>query len=160
MKLFYYYLFSIILLPSFVFSQGKGDPFLWLENIDGPKSMEWVKTQDTITVKALEKFPDFQKLYDNNFKILNSKERIAYPSIRGKYIYNFWQDSVNERGLWRRTSLKSYLSSSPKWETVLDIDSLSKADKTKWVFKGADYLYPDYNLCLLNLSRAAPMLQW
>ncbi len=153
MKLFYYYLFSIILLPSFVFSQGKGDPFLWLENIDGPKSMEWVKTQDTITVKALEKFPDFQKLYDNNFKILNSKERIAYPSIRGKYIYNFWQDSVNERGLWRRTSLKSYLSSSPKWETVLDIDSLSKADKTKWVFKGADYLYPDYNLCLLNLSR-------
>ena len=153
MKLLKYFLLGIILLPSFISAQSKGDPFLWLENIDSPKSMKWVKAQDTITVKALEKFPDFQKLYESNFKILNSKERIAYPSIRGKYIYNFWQDSVNERGLWRRTSLESYLSSSPKWETVIDIDSLSKADGVKWVYKGAEYLYPDYNLCLVNLSR-------
>ena len=153
MNLLKYLLLSIILLPTLISAQSKGDPFLWLENIDSPKSMKWAKAQDTITVKALEKFPDFQKLYKNNFKILNSKERIAYPSIRGKYIYNFWQDSVNERGLWRRTSLESYLSSSPKWETVIDIDSLSKADGVQWVFKGANYLYPDYNLCLINLSR-------
>ena len=153
MKLFRYFLLSIILLPSFIFAQEKEDPFLWLEQIDSPKSMEWVKAQDTITVNALEKFPEFQNLYDNNLKILNSKERIAYPSIIGKYIYNFWQDSANERGLWRRTSLESYLSPSPDWETVLDIDSLSKADGVQWVYKGANYLYPDYNLCLVNLSR-------
>jgi prolyl oligopeptidase len=114
--------------------------------------MEWVKAQDSITVNAIKKFPGFQNLYENNLKILNSHERIAYPSIVGKYVYNFWQDSKNERGLWRRTTLDDYLTSAPHWETVLDIDSLSKADNVKWVYKGADYLYPDYNLCLLNLS--------
>jgi len=153
MKLFTYFLLCIILLPSVISAQSNEDPFLWLEKIDSPKSMKWVKAQDTVTVKALEKFPDFQKLYNSNLKILNSKERIAYPSIHGKYIYNFWKDSTNERGLWRRTSFESYLSSSPKWETVIDIDSLSKADGVQWVFKGAEYLYPNYNLCLVNLSR-------
>jgi len=153
MKLFTYFLLCIILLPSVISAQSNEDPFLWLEKIDSPKSMKWVKAQDTVTVKALEKFPDFQKLYNSNLKILNSKERIAYPSIHGKYIYNFWKDSTNERGLWRRTSFESYLSSSPKWETVIDIDSLSKADGVQWVFKGAEYLYPNYNLCLVSLSR-------
>ena len=153
MKYFKYFLLGLVVIPSFLFAQEKGDPFLWLEEIDSPRSMEWVKAQDTITVNALEKFPEFQNLYENNLKILNSKERIASPSIVGNYIYNFWKDSLNERGLWRRTNLKSYLSSSPDWETVLDIDSLSKADGVQWVYKGADYLYPDYNLCLLNLSR-------
>jgi prolyl oligopeptidase len=153
MKLLKYLLVSIIFLPAFIFPQEKTDPFLWLEEIDSPKAMEWVKAQDTITVNALKEFPEFQNLYENNLKILNSKERIAYPSIIGKYIYNFWQDSANERGLWRRTSLESYLSASPDWETVLDIDSLSKADGVQWVYKGADYLYPEFNLCLLNLSR-------
>ncbi len=153
MKLFKIFLLSIFLLPGFVFAQEKDDPFLWLEEIDSPKAMEWVKAQDSITVNALEKFPEFENLYQGNLKILNSKERIAYPSIVGKYIYNFWQDSLNERGLWRRTSLEDYLKSSPKWETVLNIDSLSKADGVNWVYDGADFLYPDYNLCLINLSR-------
>jgi prolyl oligopeptidase len=152
MNLLRYFLLSIIFTPAFLFAQEKTDPFLWLEQVDSPKSMEWVKAQDTITINALEKFPEFQNLYENNLKILNSKERIANPSIVGKYIYNFWQDSANERGLWRRTSLEDYMNPSPNWETILDIDSLSKADNVKWVFKGADYLYPDYNLCLVNLS--------
>lgn len=153
MKILKYFLLSILLLPIFVFAQEKEDPYLWLEEIDSPKAMEWVKAQDTITVDELNKFPEFQNLYENNLKILNSKERIAYPSIVGKYIYNFWQDSTNERGLWRRTTLDEYLKPSPEWETVLDIDSLSKADGVNWVYVVANFLYPDYNLCLVNLSR-------
>ncbi len=153
MKFLRYFLLGIILLPTYVFAQEKEDPFLWLEEVDSQKAMEWVKAQDTITVKALEKFPEFKNLYENNLKILNSKERIAYPSMVGKYIYNFWQDSLNERGLWRRTTLDEYLKSSPVWETVLNFDSLSKADGVNWAFHGAYYLYPEYNLCLVNLSR-------
>ena len=153
MKLLKYLLLSTVLVPAFIFAQEKEDPFLWLEDVEGSKAMEWVKAQDTITVNALKKYPEFQNLFENNLKILNSKERIAYPSIVGKYIYNFWQDSTNERGLWRRTSLEEYENASPKWETVIDIDSLSKADGVNWVYGGADYLYPDYNLCLVNLSR-------
>ena len=146
-------LFSMIILPAIVFAQEKEDPFLWLEDVDGAKSMEWVKAKDSATVSALKKFPEFQNIYEKNLQIYNSKERIAYPNIVGNYIYNFWQDSVNERGIWRRTSFDDYLSSTPKWEIVLDIDSLSKADNVQWVYQGANYLYPDYNLCILNLSR-------
>ncbi len=153
MKLFKYFLLSITLAPILVLAQEKPDPFLWLEQIDSPKSMKWVKTQDTIAVDALEKFPQFQNIYESNLKIYNSKEKIADPSIVGKYIYNFWKDSINQRGLWRRTSFDDYLNESPKWETVLDIDSLSKADSVSWVYEGVDRLYPDFNLCLLSLSR-------
>ncbi len=152
MKIYKYFLLSITLVPVLVFAQEKPDPFLWLEQIDSSKSMEWVKAHDTITVDALEKFPQFQNIYESNLKIYDSKEKIADPSIVGKYIYNFWQDSANERGLWRRTSFDDYLNESPKWETVLDIDSLSKADSVSWVYEGADRLYPDFNLCLLSLS--------
>ncbi len=146
-------LFSMIILPAIVFAQEKEDPFLWLEDVDGAKSMEWVKAKDSATVSALKKFPEFQNIYEKTLQINNSKERIAYPNIVGNYIYNFWQDSVNERGIWRRTSFDDYLNPTPKWEIVLDIDSLSKADNVQWVYQGANYLYPDYNLCILNLSR-------
>ncbi len=152
-KLLSYFFMSMILIQEAVNAQDKSDPFIWLENIDGAKSMQWVKSQDTITVKSLEKYPQFNELYNNDFKILNSKERIAYPLFRGKYVYNFWQDSVNERGIWRRTTLESYESSSPVWETVIDIDSLSKTEKVDWAYKGATYLYPDFNRCIIFLSR-------
>ena len=153
MRLCKYFLFIVIIAPIILLAQDKTDPYLWLEQISSPRSMKWVKSQDTLTVRALKKFPKFREIYENNLKIYNSKERIPYPRIVGKYIYNFWQDSSNERGIWRRTDFKSYLSKSPKWEIVLDIDSLSKADGVSWVLKGEDFLYPDFNLCLLSLSR-------
>lgn len=146
-------LISIIIIPAITFAQEKEDPFIWLEDVDGVKSMEWVKAQNTATVSALEKFPEFQNIYEKNLQIYNSKERIAYPDIIGNYIYNFWKDSVNERGIWRRTSFDDYMKTTPSWETVLDIDSLSKAENVQWVYQGAEYLYPDYNLCILSLSR-------
>ena len=148
-----YLLIILISIPICVFAQENRDPYLWLEEIDSPRAMEWVKNQDSTTVTALKKFPQFQNIYNRNLEIYNSKEKIAYPSMKGNYIYNFWQDSVNERGIWRRTGFDDYLKQSPKWETVLDIDSLSKTDNVLWEYKGADFLYPDFNICLLYLSR-------
>ncbi|KAK0358643.1 hypothetical protein LTR94_034573, partial [Friedmanniomyces endolithicus] len=40
----------------------------------------------------------------------------------------------------------------PRWETLLDIDALAKAEGRDWVFKGADCLAPDETRCLINLS--------
>ena len=40
MKLIKYLLLGILLLPSFVFTQNKKDPYLWLEKIDSPQSMK------------------------------------------------------------------------------------------------------------------------
>ena len=45
-----------------------------------------------------------------------------------------------------------YKRQTPQWETLLDIDALSKAEGKDWVFKGADCLAPDDTRCLINLS--------
>ncbi len=147
------FLLLFIFFISQVNAQDETDPFLWLEDIDGAKQLEWVKAHDSTTVSALEGYPGFQEIYKENLTILNSKERIAYPSIYKNYIYNFWQDSLNERGLWRRTTLKEYLKPNPVWEKVLDIDEMSKTDSIKWVFKGANFLYPDFDRCMVYLSK-------
>ena len=43
----------------------------------------------------------------------------------------------------RRTTLDSYLTADPNWETVIDYDALSKADNQSWVGKGLDCLQPE-----------------
>jgi len=156
MKIFNYFLSLLImltLLPLNGNTQEKEDPFLWLEDIEGEKSLQWVKAQNEKTVAELKKYPEFQEIKEEILNILDSQDRIPTPSIRGDYVYNFWQDKNHERGVWRRTSFQQYLSPSPAWETVLDIDSLSQAENEKWVYKGASFLYPDYERCMLRLSR-------
>ncbi|MEJ2628877.1 MAG: S9 family peptidase, partial [bacterium] len=156
MKIFNYFLSLLIILtmlPPKGNTQETEDPFLWLENIEGEKSLQWVKAQNKKTVAELKKYPEFQEIKEEILNILDSQDRIPTPSIRGDYVYNFWQDKNHERGVWRRTSFQQYLSPSPAWETVLDIDSLSQAENEKWVYKGASFLYPDYERCMLRLSR-------
>lgn len=140
------YFFSILI------AQENQDPYLWLEEIEGEKSVQWVKAKNKMTVETLEKHPDFQEIHKKILKILNSKDRIAYPSIRGEYMYNFWQDDKNERGLWRRILLNEYFEDSLEWETVLDLDDLSEKEEENWAFNDAIFLYPNFNLCLLELS--------
>ena len=67
-------------------------------------------------------------------------------------MYNFWQDRTHVRGIWRRTTLNSYTTGQPDWETVIDVDALSRADGTPWVFKGATCLPPEYTRCMVALS--------
>jgi prolyl oligopeptidase len=136
-----------------LFAQEAADPYAWLESIEGEKAIAWVRDHDETTLTALKARPEFQHLYDRNLEVYNSTEQISYPDTYGEYVYNFWQDARNERGLWRRTTRADYLMPHPKWEVVLDIDSLSKAEREQWIFKSADFLYPAYNLCMLSLSR-------
>ena len=128
------------------------DPFMWLEEIDGQKALEWVKAQNARTTKALEAVKQFKPIYKRNLEILDSKDRIATPSFYGLAVYNFWQDQTHVRGIWRRTTLDSYTTGHPDWETVIDVDALSRADGTPWVFKGATCLPPEYARCMVALS--------
>ena len=129
------------------------DPWMWLEDVEGEKALNWVEERNQESLGVLEKLPTYQPMFDSNLEIYNSSDRIAYPSIQGEYLYNFWRDEKNERGLWRRTSLDEYRKDEPQWEPVLDLDALAKAEDENWVYKGASCLYPDYQLCVLSLSR-------
>ena len=133
--------------------QAQEDPYLWLEEVDGEAALEFVETQNKATFDILSAQEDYQDIYDKSLAIFNSDERIAYPSIKGDYVYNFWKDKDHVRGIWRRSSLDSYTNGNPTWETLLDIDALSEKDDIKWVFKGTSGLYPDYNRFLVKLSK-------
>jgi prolyl oligopeptidase len=128
------------------------DPYLWLEDVAGAKPLDWVRARNAASQQELEKAPEFEPIRKRLLEILNSKERIPFVAQHGKWLYNFWQDEKNPRGLWRRATLAEYKKASPSWEVVLDLDELARADKTNWVWKGAEVLEPDNDLALVNLS--------
>ena len=134
-------------------ANAQDDPYQWLEDVSGDKSMAWVKEQNAPTQKALEGSPGFSALQERLLSIYNSKERIPAVTKRGGFLYNFWQDAQNPRGVWRRTTMAEYRKAEPAWETVLDLGKLSADEHEQWVFKGAAFLYPKYERALVSISR-------
>jgi len=132
---------------------GTDDPYLWLEDVSGERAMAWVKERNAVAAKELEAVPGFASMQARLLAIYDSKERIPFVGARGKWLYNLWQDEANPRGLWRRTTLAEYEAASPKWDVVLDLDALGKAENESWVWHGASCLYPKYERCLVSLSR-------
>lgn len=128
------------------------DPYLWLEEVQDEKALDWVRDQNAKTFDELRDNDLYKKLYDEAFAILTSDARIPQGSIIGDHFYNFWQDDVHIRGIWRRTSLDDYIAGSPQWETVLDFDVLEEAEHENWVYHGYDCLGGDSDRCLMELS--------
>lgn len=129
------------------------DPNLWLEAVDAPEALDWVRAQNAVSTQELEAGPDFAPIRDRLLTILDSEARIPYPSKIGERYYNFWRDAKQVRGVWRRTTFEEYAKAEPVWETVVDLDALAAAEGENWVWNGANCLYPDADRCLLQLSR-------
>ena len=111
------------------------------EEVMGAEALGWVKSVNENTIEMLgdpEESPLYQKILD----ILDSTDKIPYVTKIGNQYYNFWKDSQNPRGILRRTTLSSYKSSSPVWETVLDVDKLGKDENESWVYVGSTVYYP------------------
>src|SRR5689334_2687382 len=128
------------------------DPYIWLEDVSSPKAMAWVEAHNAKSTAVLESDPRYQEYYKAALEIAQAKDRIPYGAFIGGQIYNFWQDADHVRGIWRRSSLESYASGSPQWETVLDLDALASAEKANWVWKGAQCARPLERRCLISLS--------
>jgi prolyl oligopeptidase len=129
------------------------DPYLWLEDVGGAKPLEWVGQRNAESAKAIAARPGFDELKARFLEILDSKAKIPTVTKIGDLYYNFWKDADHERGIWRRTTLAEYRKKDPTWETVLDLDALSKADNVLWVWHGAEALPPENTRCLVQLSR-------
>ena len=132
--------------------QTEDDPYLWLEDIEGERALDWVRARNADTAKVLES-GEFGALERRLLDILDSDARIPYVLKLGAWYYNFWKDAKNPRGLWRRTTLDEYRKPQPAWETVLDLDALGATEHENWVWQGADCLKPAYRRCLVSLSR-------
>jgi prolyl oligopeptidase len=129
------------------------DPFLWLEEVEGTRALEWVTQHNTATLTELGKDPLFGMIEQQVLTILNSRDRIVYPTVRGAFAYNYWTDAEHPRGYYRRSPLDKYLAGAPVWETVLDIDALAHEENVPWAFGGMSCLAPGERLCLVGLSR-------
>ncbi len=133
-------------------AQTEQDPYLWLEGIDDEKSLNWVRAENESTKQRLASLELFDELYTEAKTILNASSRLPQVTQRGDWLYNFWRDQSNPRGLYRRTTLKSFATETPEWQVVLDIDALSKEEDKQWVFKGMTCLPKHPENCLVRLS--------
>lgn len=148
-----YPLLLLVLIGMVIPVQAQQDKYLWLEEVDGKEALEFAEAQNKVTLEKLIKEKDYQSIYDKSLEVLNSTDKIASPDIQGKYVYNFWKDKDHVRGIWRRCLLANYTNNKLDWETLIDIDEMSKKDSIKWVFKEASGLYPNYTRFLISLSK-------
>ncbi|MCP9231311.1 prolyl oligopeptidase family protein [Mesorhizobium sp. LMG 17147] len=128
------------------------DPFLWLEDRRGKQALDWVHRQNAITVGELQGDPSYRTSFETALDLMTAEDNIAVGAAINGYVYNFWQDRTNVLGLWRRTTVASYKTDKPEWQTIIDFDNLAAKEGVKWVFSGASRLYPDFSRCLLSLS--------
>jgi len=128
------------------------DNYQWLEDVNGARSLEWVRAENARSAKVLQGDPRFAEFEAAALKVLESPEKLAYPDFHNGTVYNTWQDAEHVRGILRRTALADYLTAQPHWQTVIDYDALSEADKEKWVSGGLNCLYPGDGLCMASLS--------
>lgn len=129
------------------------DPYLWLEEVQGDKALAWVRERNAVSTALLQAQPLFADNRAKVLDVLNNRDQIPRVTRRGDYLYNFWRDAKNPRGLWRRTHLEEYRKVQPKWDVLIDLDALGKAENENWVWGGSDCLAPDYNRCLISVSR-------
>jgi prolyl oligopeptidase len=128
------------------------DPYLWLEDIEGPRALEWVEAQNAATVKL---FSQGQAAADRDLlkTIFDRPENIPYPARVGGQLFNLWQDAANPRGLWRTTTLESFRREAPAWNVLLDLDALAQRENEDWVLKSTSILPGTHDRAILSLSR-------
>jgi len=137
---------------------------LWLEEVQGEQALTKVNAWNSVTLDKLMSDKRYARYYESGLEIVNAKDKIPYGTYRGGYVYNFWQDEDNVRGILRRTSLEEYSKEQPKWEDLLSVDNLSALEEKNWVYKGSNCFDGNYDRCLLSLSDggkdAIEMREW
>ncbi|RYD79447.1 MAG: S9 family peptidase [Verrucomicrobiaceae bacterium] len=153
----------------------------FLQEVQGVRALDWVRAQNKHCLQRLGD-PAQSAVYSKILSILDSKEKIPYPFVLGTFVFNFWQDEQNPRGVLRRTSMTQFLRRAQQqrmkdteeeeiWTVVLDIDELNKREGESWVYKGLVYCDTEdvkdtpendedtpedtqsFQRCLLKLSR-------
>ena len=84
------------------------DPYLWLEETEGEKTLSWVNEANKQSLSIFSKTKKFLNLKNKIFENLSSKNKIPKGQFFEGYVYNFWQDETNKRGIWRRATLENY----------------------------------------------------
>jgi prolyl oligopeptidase len=128
------------------------DKYMWLEDVSSPRAMEWVNEQNERSMKIFQADPHWKPFVDEALALASNPDRLAVPALRGNEVYNTWRDAEHSRGLFRKTTVADYLTSSPHWQTVIDFDALGAQEHVNWVPKGERCLYPGDEYCIVAIS--------
>ncbi|MER9331454.1 prolyl oligopeptidase family serine peptidase [Mesorhizobium sp. M0488] len=128
------------------------DPYLWLEDIEGERALDWTASQSARTLGHFGG-TQFDRDREALTAIFDRPDKMPMIMRRGQYLYNFWQDARNPRGLWRRTTLAAYKKADPQWELLLDLDAVATSDREDWVWGGASIEPERRERAVLRLSR-------
>ncbi len=128
------------------------DPHIGLEEVTGQAALHWVGQRNAQTEATLQGDSRFEPIRRELLEVLNARDRIPTVTRRGQWLYNFWQDARQPRGLWRRTTLAEFRKPEPQWEVLLDVDALGRAEGQSWVWKGFSCLSAASSRCLVTLS--------
>lgn len=129
------------------------DPHLWLEEVESPEALGWVRKRNEKSLATLTAGRRYAEVESSVRSIVLAKDRVPMPSLAKGWVTNFWQDATHVRGVWRRATVAEYERESPRWETLLDVDALARDEKENWVWKGASGLPPEHDRYLVFLSR-------
>ena len=74
------------------------DPWLWLEEVEGERALAWVAAQNDAT---LARHADARFVADRDaVKVaLDRPDKLPFVTRRGSFLYNFWQDAAQPRGI-------------------------------------------------------------
>jgi len=128
------------------------DPYLWLEDIEGGRALAWVEAENDRTLKTFAG-TQFASDRDTLAAILDRADKLPLVARRGPWLYNFWLDGKNPRGLWRRTTLESFRLDQPAWELLLDVDALAASEGEDWIWGGALTRPGTHDRAIVRLSR-------
>ena len=130
----------------------ESDPFLFLEDLDSPAARAWVDEQNMRTYDEWRDGPLYDDLVVKLERAFLPAERPVIPARCKDWAYDVWTDANHPKGLWRRTSWKSWREGSPDWQRILDFDALGEAEGTSWILADLAVLYPDGDRALILLS--------
>ena len=144
---------SALAPPAAASEPAAADPYVWLEKVDSPEAMAWVRAENDKTLSVLEQDARFATFHQQALAIAQTRDRIPFARQIDGRLYNFWQDADHVRGFWRASSAADYDGgATPSWTTVLDLDRLAAAEHANWVWHGVTCEPRRERSCMVELS--------
>lgn len=118
------------------------DPYLWLEEVEGEKALEFVKAANQKTQDLYYQKPGFHRFKNEIQVILESDEKgFVGGSVHNGFIYDFTRTREHPKGLFRRCELAKL--NEKKWEVLID-------------FKEVEEPWTLYDFKFIKMPREAP----
>ena len=108
------------------------DPFLWLEEVEGKRALEWVKQRNGETLAELQADKRYEPFLAQAEALLNATDRIPYGSIRGRHIYNFWRDAGHVRGGIEEPVGESISTMADRDQQVASVIGVGRSERDLW----------------------------